>query len=157
MKRKEARRGPDRFMFVRDGFYFWAFLLTPLWMLWRRLVLVFFGYLILSVALNVAMHFAGISGGVAFLVQALLSLLIGLEAATLRRWTLRRRGWREVAVVSAENVEAAERRFFDAWERGDLQAYGSSPLPTSVPPLIGRRAPASSDIVGLFPEPGTPR
>ena len=24
---------PVRFVFVRDGFYFWAFLLSPLWML----------------------------------------------------------------------------------------------------------------------------
>ena len=33
-------------MFVRDGFYFWAFLLGPLWMLWRRLWLVLVVYLV---------------------------------------------------------------------------------------------------------------
>ena len=27
---------PERFVFVRDGFSFWAFLFAPLWMLWHR-------------------------------------------------------------------------------------------------------------------------
>src|ERR1700761_6700090 len=28
----EARSATDRFVFVRDGFYFWAFLLGPVWL-----------------------------------------------------------------------------------------------------------------------------
>ncbi len=43
--------------------------------------------------------------------------MIGLEASTLRRFTLRRRGWRNVGVVSGDDLEDAERRFFDAWVR----------------------------------------
>jgi hypothetical protein len=35
-----ASADPVRFVFVRDGFYAWAFLLTPFWMLWYRLWLV---------------------------------------------------------------------------------------------------------------------
>ena len=31
MKRTEP--DPERFKFVRDGFYFWAFLLGPVWMM----------------------------------------------------------------------------------------------------------------------------
>ena len=34
---------PERFLFVRDGFYFWAFLLAPLWLLLHRLWLVLLG------------------------------------------------------------------------------------------------------------------
>src|SRR5262249_62058490 len=37
---------PDRFVFVRDGFSWWAFLLTPLWMLWHRLWLALIVYLV---------------------------------------------------------------------------------------------------------------
>ena len=40
LRAAEASPDPERFVFVRDGFYFWAFLLTPLWMLWHRLWLV---------------------------------------------------------------------------------------------------------------------
>ena len=32
-RKGEAASAPERFVFVRDGFHFWAFLLGPLWML----------------------------------------------------------------------------------------------------------------------------
>src|SRR5215211_845126 len=118
-KRSETRRGPERFRFVRDGFYFWAFLLAPIWMLWHRLWMVLIGYIVVSIALNVALRFAGAPGTAVFFVELLLAILIGLEAGTLRRWTLRRRGWRQMSVVSADDVEAAERRFFDSWGGGE--------------------------------------
>src|SRR5687768_3953512 len=41
-----AEADTDQFVFVRDGFYFWAFLFGPLWMIWRRLWLVLLLYLI---------------------------------------------------------------------------------------------------------------
>ena len=33
----EAARAPERFVFVRDGFHFWAFVLAPFWLLRYRL------------------------------------------------------------------------------------------------------------------------
>ena len=42
----EAAPDPERFVFVRDGFHFWAFLLGPLWMLAHRMWLVLVLYLI---------------------------------------------------------------------------------------------------------------
>src|SRR3984893_6090975 len=50
--RRGSASGPERFVFVRDGFSFWAFLLVPLWMLWHRLWLVFVGYCVLAIALQ---------------------------------------------------------------------------------------------------------
>ena len=50
------RRDPERFVFVRDGFSFWAFLLAPLWLLRHRLWLVFVGYVIVAVALQVGLR-----------------------------------------------------------------------------------------------------
>ena len=44
-----------------------------------------------------------------------LSLLIGFEAGTLRRWSLDRRGWSTLGAVSGRNAEDCERRFFDMW------------------------------------------
>src|SRR6516164_560987 len=37
LKAHESAPNPERFVFVRDGFSFWAFLLTPWWMLRHRL------------------------------------------------------------------------------------------------------------------------
>jgi hypothetical protein len=39
--KSESVTSPERFVFVRDGFYFWAFVLAPLWLLVRRLWLAF--------------------------------------------------------------------------------------------------------------------
>ena len=47
-------RDPERFVFVRDGFSFWAFLLAPLWLLWHRLWLVLLGYIGVSVEVQIA-------------------------------------------------------------------------------------------------------
>jgi len=158
-RRPESRRGPDNFLFVRDGFYFWAFLFGPLWLIYRRLWLVLLGYVVLMVAVGFALHFLGIAGSNASFVHFLLSVLVGLEAGTLWRWTLRRRGWRERAVIAAPNMEAAERRFFDAWQ-SEADATPLPPVhgaPFAYPVPAPARAAASPDVVGLFPEPGTPR
>jgi len=156
-RRPDSRSGPENFLFVRDGFYFWAFLFGPLWLLYRRLWLVFLGYVVLMAAVGFALHALKIAGPNASFVHLLLSLLVGLEAATLWRWTLRRRGWRELAVIAAPNMEAAERRFFDAWQN----EAAASPLPSAPPFAYPAPAPAraagSPDVVGLFPEPGTLR
>jgi hypothetical protein len=164
---------PARFVFVRDGFYWWAFLLTPLWMLWRRLWLVFVLYLVFSIGIETAMGIYGASAGMTSLVAALISLLVGLEAGTLRRFTLKRRGWRNVS-----DLEDAEHRFFAAWVNGAKPqantppaapppASPATPLTTAMasymPPVSALtrtlRQPAadSSGVIGLFPEPGAQR
>ena len=164
-KRRESRRGPENFRFVRDGFHWWAFLLTPLWLLVKRLWLVLLAYLILSAALSFGLHRLGVPQNAVFLVEVLLSLLIGMEAGSLTRWTLRRNKWRDAGLVSADSLEAAERRFFDAFARGEAMpptpSAPAGPAPATsasfaAPPM---RRPAASDpgIVGLFPEPGTSR
>ena len=115
LKADQSTPDPDRFVFVRDGFSFWAFLLAPLWMLRHRLWLVFVGYVIVAVALQVGLRLIGASSGVIITVSLLLALLVGFEAATLRRFTLARRRWKNVGIVVGDDLESAERRFFDAW------------------------------------------
>jgi hypothetical protein len=154
---------PERFVFVRDGFSFWAFLLAPLWMLRHRMWLVFLGYVVVTVALLVGLRLMGASTTVIMLAGALVSLLIGFEAASLRRFTLWRRRWKNVGIVVGDDVESAERRFFDAWmnrpranpSSASAEPRAASALAPAVPPA--RRSPASRDVIGLFPQPGAPR
>src|SRR5580692_1174778 len=42
-------RATDKFVFVRDGFHFWAMLLGPLWLIWKRLWLALLGWLVLTI------------------------------------------------------------------------------------------------------------
>jgi hypothetical protein len=151
--RDEAIADPLRFRFVRDGFHFWAFVFGPVWMLFHRLWLVFILYVVFSAALHTGFWFAGASVGTKFFVGLLVSLLIGLEAPTLRRWTLRRRGWATIGVVAADDSEAAERRFFDAWAKRRPRSP-REPLAASSfhAPLVQQPA-----VLGLFPEPGVQR
>jgi hypothetical protein len=150
-RKDEASADPERFAFVRDGFYFWAFLLGPLWMLWRRLWLVTVLYFVLSIGLQAGLWALGASSVVKFLVWFFLSLLIGFEAGTLRRWTLTRRGWKNLGIVVGDDLESAERHFFAAWVPPAAQA----PPPASSSPSGMLRG--GNNILGLFPQPGAPR
>jgi Protein of unknown function (DUF2628) len=160
LRAHESAPDPERFVFVRDGFSVWAFLLAPLWMLRHRLWLAFVGYVIVVVVLSLGLRAIGASATLADIVTALVSLLVGFEAATLRRFALARRGWRNVGIVVGDDLESAERRFFDAWtnkSRLDNSSVNAEPRASS--PVAGmpmaRRT--SSDVFGLFPQPGAPR
>ena len=155
----ETANAPERFLFVRDGFYVWAFLLAPLWLLLHRLWLAFiiyvFGFGL--VGFGVAVLRAPSSAN--FMMAFLIALLVGFEASTIWRWTLGRRGWTTLGFVIGEDAEMAERRFFGEWSKRTINTPANptaSPEPKYAPPV--RRGPSSpSDIIGLFPEPGAQR
>jgi hypothetical protein len=159
-KAHESVPDPQRFVFVRDGFSFWAFLLAPLWMLRYRLWLAFVGYVIVAIALQVGLRFLGASATVTIVATALLSLLVGFEAATLRRFALSRRGWKNAGVVVGDDLESAERRFFDAWvnkssvDNWTVNAESRASSRAAGMPMSRR---PSSEVIGLFPQPGAPR
>ncbi|MBV8927359.1 MAG: DUF2628 domain-containing protein [Bradyrhizobium sp.] len=160
-------RSTDRFVFVRDGFHFWAMVLGPLWLIWKRLWLALLGWLVLFLALEVAVVQLG--GGAEALsgVDIIMAVLMGLEASTLQRWTLSRRNWRQLDVVVADDEESAERRFFDRftaakrWPGYDpLSVDRGGPPPTrDIPPQRFSQPPPlpQGGIIGLFPEPGGSR
>jgi hypothetical protein len=160
-------RATDRFAFVRDGFHFWAAVAGVIWLAWHRLWLALLGWIVLLLVVDFAMAALGARGGAILLANLLLALLMGFEAASLRRWTLSRRNWRQLDIVVADDEESAERRFFDRWtaeQRGlandQLAIDRGAPPPTrdipgqpfSRPPPLPR-----SEIIGLFPEPGGSR
>jgi hypothetical protein len=149
----------ERFAFVRDGFSWWAFLFAPLWMLRHRMWLVLIGYVVVVGAIEIPVKLSGAPSLAANLIGILLGLLVGFEAGTLRRFTLSRRGWKNLGVVSGADVEDAERRFFDTWLRRANSPSGQPPAPTPASPSAApfQRRPSGPDIIGLFPEPGAPR
>jgi len=160
-------RATDRFAFVRDGFHVWAALLGVVWLAWHRLWLALIGWIVLMAVIDFAMVRLGISGATVFAVDALLALLLGFEAASLRRWTLSRRKWRQLDIVVADDEEAAERRFFDRWTAkqralsNDQSAVdrGGPPPTRDVPGQGFSRPPPlpQDEIIGLFPQPGASR
>jgi hypothetical protein len=153
----DLREQTDKFVFVRDGFHFWAMVLGPFWLAWHRLWLVLLAYLGVSVALGIALTLFGAGANARTLVFLLLALLMGFEAASLRRWSYSRGKWRQIDFVVADDEETAERRFFDRWtQSADVGPARSYQVPAALhqPPA---RPGASQGIIGLFPEPGGSR
>lgn len=153
----DLRDETEKFVFVRDGFHFWAMLFGPFWLVWYRLWLVLFGYLALSLVVAVVLSLLGAATDVRLLVFGLIALLMGLEAASLRRWSYSRGRWQQIDFVVADDEEAAERRFFDRWTEGhDAGAGPTFHVPTA--PNQPRATPEGPQgIIGLFPEPGGSR
>jgi len=149
-------RDPERFVFVRDGFHFWAFAFGPLWLLLHRLWLAFVLYVIGYGLIGAGLAVLRAPASVQFFVGLLIAILVGLEAPSIWRWTLTRRKWTTLDYLVADNAEMAERRFFAQW--AERPANGSSPAsaePYSVPTRRG--PPSASHVIGLFPEPGGQR
>ncbi len=144
----------ERIVFVPDRFSWGAFLLAPLWMLWRRLWLVFVAYFVVMAAVTLGLMIAGVGPGARFPVGMLISLLIGFEAANLRRWALLRDGWRERGPIIGHDLAAAERRFFDAYV---ATAAAREAAAAGRPAAAPASRPAAPDVVGLFPQPGAGR
>lgn len=157
----------DKFVFVRDGFHFWAAVFSVIWLIWNRLWLALIGWIVLTVAIGFGMKAVGATNGAVMFVDFLIAVLMGFEAATLQRWTLSRRKWRQLDIVVADDAESAERRFFDRWtarQRGltndqwSVDRGGPPPTrqvpgqPFSKPPPL-----PEGGIIGLFPEPGGSR
>jgi hypothetical protein len=157
----------DKFVFVRDGFHFWAAVASVIWLIWNRLWLALIGWIALTLAIGFGMNALGAARGAIMFVDLLLAILMGFEAATLQRWTLSRRKWRQLDIVVADDAESAERRFFDRWtarQRGltnDQWAVdrGGPPPTRNIPGQPFSKPPPlpQGGIIGLFPEPGGSR
>jgi hypothetical protein len=148
-RKGEAASTPERFVFVRDGFYVWAFLLAPLWLLWRRLWLAFFIYIAVSIAIGFALWSIHAPSGVKVLAGLIVALLVGLEASAIWRRKLAWKKWQPLGFVVGDDAETAERRFYAEWAKRANEA--------PEPPYAARawRAPSSPpEVIGLFPEPG---
>ena len=106
--------GTDDVVFIPDGFSWAALIVPPLWALFRSLWLVAAGAVAGFVAIDAAAQWIGASATVAAAVSFAAALLFAYEANDLRRWTLRRRGFRDAGVVAGRNLADAEQRFFEA-------------------------------------------
>lgn len=140
-----AAHGLDRAQVVPDGFSWAAFAFSVAWFLFHRLWL---AALIVAagLALVALAGFAlGLAPGAAFVITLLVSVLIGLEASSLRRWTLARNGRPARDAVQAGSLAEAEAKLINRWLD-----------PRSLPPAPQRPAftHAREPVIGLFPEGG---
>jgi hypothetical protein len=153
----EARPGDpaglDEAKLVKDGFSWGAFFFNVLWFFAHRLWLAGFGVLIAFGLLQALLNVFDVHQAFLTLAHLLASILLGLEANSLRRWTYARHGSPAVDVVSAESLDEAEAKAFARW------LGRSAPAPARPAPAV---APSSAlsrpgPVLGLFPDPERPR
>lgn len=111
----------DRVTFVREGFAVLALVFPMIWLLFHRMWLVLFAFILVAATVNIGFVMLGLSETIAGWVTLAITLLFALNANDLRRWTLERRGFQFVGVVSGRNRDECEIRFFDNWEGAEAQ------------------------------------
>ena len=89
--------------------------LPPVWMIANQLWLVLLCYFAVIASLIAGFGLLGVADYWLGYASLALSLLIGFEADSLRRWTLDRRAYRQIASVTGATNEECERRFFSEW------------------------------------------
>ncbi len=143
----EARPGEglglDRAVLVPDGFSWPAFAFTVLWFLYHRLWIAALMVLVGLLALSGLGLTLGLPTGAGVIATLLAAWLIGLEASSLRRWTLTRCGLPMRDTVIAASPEEAETRAFGRW----LDSTVSAPRP----PFPGGPTRRAEPVIGLFP------
>lgn len=103
----------DRIVLVREGFSFWAFVLTVFWLAYHRCWRMAIVYLLLLVAIDRAVYALELTRYAEIVLQLGLQFWLGGIANDCYRATLQRKGYREITVVCAESPLLAERRYFD--------------------------------------------
>jgi hypothetical protein len=143
----------ERFVFLHEKFSLSAFLFGPLWMVSHKLWLELLAYLAGLAIVGPGLLALGVGWPAVIVVLALIQFLLGMEATSLVRSMLTRRGWRDGGVVIADDRDLAERRFFEnRFARRAKAAAGAPIAPVPLPPAAA--APHRSGVIGLFPEPG---
>jgi Protein of unknown function (DUF2628) len=155
----ETMSAPERFVFVRDGFHVWAFILSPLWLLAHRLWLAFVIYVVGYGLLGVGFAVLRVPASAQLLAGLAIALFVGFEASSIWRWTLTRRRWTALGFVVGEDTEMAEQRFFANWSKPVVETPTSPAAPSAsgFSTSVRRGPPSPSDVIGLFPEPGGQR
>ncbi|WP_375454489.1 DUF2628 domain-containing protein [uncultured Methylobacterium sp.] len=137
----------DRAQLVPDGFSGAAFAFSVLWFLYHRLWiaagLVLAG-LCATALIGYGLGLSPVSGTV---ITVLASLLIGMEASTLRRWTLARNGRPARDAVVAFNADEAEAKAMTRW-------LDPTRTPAIRPGATFVTGHAEAPVIGLFPVQG---
>jgi hypothetical protein len=134
----------ERAVFIRQGFDWLAFFLTPIWALrhglWRMLGL----WALWTVLVGLLTTAFDLDAAMSALVYALGALGFGLEADRAREAALSRTGMLLQGLSLGETAPDAERIYYDRNAATSDQGAPAFPAPSGKPVTIDR------DILGLF-------
>jgi len=147
----------DDVEFIKDGFCWPALFVPFIWLIYRRLWIALICYIGLLLLLSAVGAFLSLTDDATTLVGLGANILMGFEANNLRRWTVRRRGYRDVGVVIAKTRIDAEMRYFqyliDA--PAGLEPPVADPVTPAQKPVRMAVFGEKDEPVGLYPSPGS--
>jgi len=110
-----ASPAPDKIVFLRDGFSFYAFFFGPFWLVWSRAWIAAAAWTLLLTLIGLAAWKLKVPRDAISSLGLTLAVWLGFEGERLIAWTLARRGYAEQDVVVADSEEEAEEAFFHRW------------------------------------------
>jgi Protein of unknown function (DUF2628) len=102
----------DKVRFVKEGFSWWGLFFPLFWLTLKGMWLVLIIAVAVEIFIMVLTVQAGWSGTTAQIAALMVNLIIGFEGYDLYRWTLKRRGLKQVGLTSGDNFDDAEFRYF---------------------------------------------
>lgn len=141
-----------RAQFVRDGFSWAAFAFGPFWLFAKGAWIS--ALLLIALLMGMAMLLGSMGIAAMFpLVTQLVYFLVALESGAIQAWELELKGHRFAGVISGDDRDVMERRFFEeALGEAAAPAPVSAPYPSENAPRVTSGLP----IIGLFPNPSRP-
>ena len=121
--------------FVREGFSFWAFLFTFLWLWTHRAWLAGFVVLGAFLLLGFGQTTLGVPEYLNIAIQVTIGMGVGIFGRDFYRSALARRGFVETGVSTGESIEEAEMRYFGKRINQLAAAPPSDELHSTAPPI----------------------
>jgi hypothetical protein len=103
----------ERVVLLREGFLFWAFAFSGLWLIVKRMWWVLAGYLAAVIALAAVAAELQLTEAATIALQFWLQVMVGYYANEVQGWVLTRRGYRLAGIIAAESEMYAHRRYYE--------------------------------------------
>jgi len=136
----------EEFRLIPDSKAIFALIAPPIWLIWNRLWLPLMAYFVVTLA--IALVGAFYPGPLVAYLSVIPGFYLLLEGRELVLNKMRREGWREVAIIDAQNQEEAEIKYIVSADEAGLLTK----VPNDTVRPTKRLAGASGPFIGLFPE-----
>jgi len=105
-------KSADDVVLLREGFNWWALLFPLLWLAIKGMWIVLIIALAAQFLIWAIAEALGFGEAMRLIFSLAINLILGFEGNELLRWTYERRGFSEVGLVEARDIEEAEYLFF---------------------------------------------
>lgn len=104
---------PEKSVFIQDGFSFSAFFLNIIWAIYHKAWLLVGIALAFSIILEVLRQHFGMSEAAITIMNLGFYIWFGLEANSIREYSLEKAGYNLIDIVSGKNIDEAQKKFVD--------------------------------------------